>query len=61
MSKEITFTKEEVKQMIMESFVKGEEWGVTYQGWFTPSEKEKAKRAADSCECIYKVALINKL
>ena len=58
---EITFTKEQVQQMMMEAFIKGENWGVTYSTWFTPTEEEKANRAAKDCEGIYKSALIAKL
>lgn len=57
----ITFTKEEVQKMMMEAFVKGENWGVTYGGWFSPSEQEKADRAAKDCEIVYKKALIAKM
>jgi hypothetical protein len=35
--KEITFTRKEVQEMMMKCFVKGEEWGVTYSTWFTPT------------------------
>lgn len=59
--KEITFTKEEVQQMMMETFVKGENWGTTYYSWFTPTEKEKADRAAKDCEEVYKKTLLKKL
>ena len=58
---EITFTKEEVKKMMIESFVKGENWGITYAGWFFPSEKEKADRAYKDCEEVYKKALLSKI
>lgn len=57
----ITFTKEEVQKMMMEAFVKGENYGVTYSGWFSPSEKEKEDRAVKDCEEIYKNTLIKKL
>jgi hypothetical protein len=57
----MTFTKEEVQEMLMKAFVKGEAWGVTYQGWFYPSEEEKADRAAKDCEQLYQEALIKKL
>ena len=56
-----TFTNEEVQKMMMEAFVKGENWGVTYGGWFCPTEEEKAERAAKDCEEIYRNALISKL
>jgi hypothetical protein len=57
----ITFSREEVQMMMMKSFVKGEEWGVCYSGWFDPSEEVKANKAADNCEDIYQEALIDKL
>lgn len=46
---------------MMEAFVKGENYGVTYSGWFSPSEKEKEDRAVKDCEEIYKNTLIKKL
>lgn len=61
MSKETIFTKEEVQKMIMEAFIKGENWGVTYSGWFMPTEEEKTIEAAKQCGEIYATALINKL
>ncbi len=59
--KKATFSPEEVQKMMMEAFVKGENWGVTYGGWFSPSEQEKADRAAKDCEEVYKKALIAKM
>lgn len=58
---EVTFSKEEVQKMMMEAFFKGENWGVTYGGWFSPTEEEKADRAAKDCEEIYKNTLISKM
>ena len=58
---EIIFTKEEVQKMMMEAFVMGEKWGVTYSGWFCPTEEEKADRAAEDCENVYKKCLISKI
>ena len=58
---EITFTKEEVQKMIMEAFVKGENWGVTYSGWFSPSKEDKTNRAIKDCEEVYKNTLIGKV
>ena len=57
----ITFTREEVQKMMMESFIKGESWGVTYGGWFSPTVEEKAERASKDCEKVYKDALIAKI
>jgi hypothetical protein len=59
--KQITFSIEEVQMMMMKSFVKGEEWGAYYTGWFDPSEKVKAAKAAKDCEEVYKNMLLNKL
>jgi hypothetical protein len=58
---EVTFTKEEVQKIMVEAFIKGEDWGATYGGWYTPSEKDKSNRAAKECEELYKKALIAKL
>ena len=58
---EVTFTKEEVQEIIMKAFIKGEIWGETYGGWFCPTEEEKANRASKDCEKIYKEALIAKM
>jgi len=57
----IKFTQEEVQQMMMQAFVKGENWGVTYSTWFIPTKQECADKAAKDCAEIYKQALINKL
>lgn len=58
---EITFTKEEVQKVMMECFIKGENWGMTYAGWFNPTDEQKAKQAAADCESVYKNLLISKL
>ena len=55
------FTEEEVQKLMMECFVKGENWGVTYQGWYVPTDKDKADRAAKDCEDVYQRFLLNKL
>ena len=60
-NKELTFTKEEVQKMLMEAFIKGEDWGVTHSGWFSPSNNDKASRAAKDCEEVYRKALMSKL
>ena len=33
-------SQKELKEAITYAFAKGELWGTTYQGWFTPSEEE---------------------
>jgi hypothetical protein len=53
----ITFTKEQAMQMIMQAFCKGETWGTTYSTWWEPTEEEKANRAAKDCEEVYQSAL----
>lgn len=58
---QMTFTKEEVQEMMMKAFIKGETWGVTYSGWFSPSEVEKSERAAKDCEEIYRNTLVDKI
>jgi hypothetical protein len=60
-SNKVTFTTKEVQEMIMNAFIKGENWGSTYQGWFIPTKEEQANRAAKDCEYIYRNALIAKL
>lgn len=54
------FNKEQVQEMLMQAFVKGEDWGSTYGGWFIPSKKEKAERAAKDCSEVYQKALNDK-
>jgi len=57
----MTFTKEEVQEMMMKAFIKGENWGVAYGGWFSPTEEACADEASKKCEEIYKETLMNKL
>lgn len=47
-----SFTEEEVSEMLLKAFKAGETWGVTYGGWFTPSEEEKETKASESCNEI---------
>ena len=32
--------REELENIVRLAFEKGEQWGVTYSGWFTPSEED---------------------
>ena len=54
------FTEDEVRAMMMKAFIKGENWGVAYSGWFVPSQEEKAERASEDCVTIYEEMLISK-
>lgn len=54
-----TFTDKEVREIMIKCFVKGETWGVTYGGWFSPEQKECAERASKDCEEVYKEAINN--
>ena len=51
------FTGEEVKEMLMKAFIKGEDWGVTYGSWYISSEEDKSKRASKDCFEIYQEQL----
>ena len=51
-----TYTEDQVKEMITKAFIAGENWGVTYQGWFIPTEEQKATRCAENCDKIIKEA-----
>lgn len=47
------FTEDQVKELMVRAFEKGENWGVTYSTWFIPSEEEKAERCAKDCSKSY--------
>ncbi len=55
-----SFTAEEVQQMLMKAFIKGEKWGMTYLGNFDPSKQESAERAASACDQIYNETVFNR-
>ena len=48
MSKKITLEKELLLRIIKLAFMAGEDWGVCYQSWFTPSESD-SKIKMDEC------------
>jgi len=48
MNKEITLEKELLLKIIRLAFMAGENWGVCYQIWFTPS-KSDSKIKIDEC------------
>ena len=56
----ITFTKEEVQEMIMVSFVRGELYGLKWgMGKIDqPSKEERECKANEDCEDTYKGALL---
>jgi len=56
----ISFSKKEVQEMMMKAYIKGENRGLTYAGWFFLSEEDKADRAAEDCEEIYRNVSLNK-
>ena len=45
-----TYTVEEVREMLGQSFDRGEQWGVTYSGWFTPSEADTEKKRDEAID-----------
>ena len=57
----ITFTCEEVQQMMTDAFIKGEIRGASGSIWATISEDEKSDIAADDCTQIFMNALISKM
>ena len=48
-----TFNEEEVKEMIVQAFIKGEDYGVTYIGWYVPTKEEKSNVASKDCQEIF--------
>ena len=58
--KSISFSEEEVKQMLLEAFTKGENFGCAYQGWYIPTLEEKTNRASKDCLKIFDSCLKNR-
>jgi len=55
---EITIKKEHFEEAIKAAFKKGENWGVTYSTWFTPSEedtKDKIEECIKRCKDIVRI------
>jgi len=48
MDKEIVLKEELLLKIIRLAFMAGENWGVCYQSWFTPSESD-SKIKIDEC------------
>jgi len=49
-----TYTQKEVFRMLKKAFHNGRNWGETYQGWFSPTEKEHIERSVTSSNQILK-------
>ena len=47
-----TYTVEEVREMLGQAFDRGEQWGVTYGGWFTPSEADTEKKRTEAIDKV---------
>jgi len=47
-----TYTVEEVREMLGQAFDRGEQWGVTYGGWFTPSEADTEKNRTEAIDKV---------
>lgn len=46
--KTYTLTEEQLQQVILKAFSKGENWGVTYSTWFTPDEDDSNAQFTDA-------------
>lgn len=44
--------REELENIIRLAFEKGEQWGVTYLGWFIPSKEDTEQKVQDA---IYEI------
>lgn len=44
MSDPKTYTVKEVKEMLIQAFDRGENWGVTYSGWFSPTKEDREQK-----------------
>ena len=47
-----SYTVEEVREMLGQAFDRGEQWGVTYGGWFNPSESDTDKKRAEAIDKV---------
>ena len=39
---------EQVEKVIRDAFGKGESWGVTYSGWFSPSKSDREAKVIEA-------------
>lgn len=57
MAKElITLSVEDLDKIIESAFKKGEDWGATYSGWFTPRELDHKTKIVDAQLLLLKKA-----
>ena len=47
-----TYTIEEVREMLLRAFDRGEAWGVTYGGWFSPSKEDREERRKNEIDKV---------
>ena len=53
--KEITISEKKFKGIVNQAFRKGESWGCTYQGWFTPTKEDTEKRRKEALDRAYEI------
>jgi hypothetical protein len=52
MNKKNIFTEDEMIEAIRTAFITGENWGVTYYTWFTPSPEDQQTHINDATTAI---------
>lgn len=57
---ELTFTKDEVKAIILDSFVRGKNRGSSKE-WDALSFEQKASMSEEDCDAIYNGAMLDKI
>ena len=40
------------EEIIRKAFLDGEQWGVTYSGWFAPSKEDTEKKVQETIKAI---------
>jgi len=47
-----SYTVEELREMLVQAFDRGEQWGVTYSTWFTPSDADVEKKRTEAIDKV---------
>lgn len=50
---EITITLKEFEAIVKKAFKSGENWGITYNTWFTPDEEDHSKQIAKAQDELF--------
>ena len=53
--KKIEISERKLRGIINQAFRKGQNWGETYSGWFTPTKKDTSKKRKEAIKRAFEI------